>query len=62
MKHCGTCKFWENEGTPDEGVCTETKTGIPTFKIPVGGMSTQAFIYTHAIFGCVNHKLSEEGE
>ena len=55
MKHCGTCRFWALEETPDTGVCT-CEANNHSFGPPVGGVSSYSNIYTHAIFGCVNHK------
>jgi len=61
MKHCGTCRFWAPEGTPDEGICQNVTINGKTSSPPVGGLATYASVYTHAAFGCVNHKPIEIG-
>jgi len=56
MKHCGTCRFWNLTSEADVGTCECMLNNSVRCEPPVGGLATYSFIYTHAVFGCVNHK------
>jgi len=60
FKHCATCKAWEpDEEEPDVGTCTSKFVKHNTIDPTIGGIAIHGEYYTHAIYGCVNHKLHD---
>jgi hypothetical protein len=59
FKHCGTCKHWTPEETDkDVGACEAESINLNSIDPPIGGIAIHGEYYTHAVYGCVNHKPS----